>query len=226
MSSRLLSLFILAFMATSLFAQDKKEYETPHYAKRMAYFAENPIGGEGKIVFLGNSLTEGGKWSEYFPEADAVNRGIVGDNTEGMLNRIDEIVASKPRILFILTGINDISQDFTDEQIISNYRQILDRVKTDSPNTKIYVESILPINNDFARYKKLTGKEQQVISYNKALKRLCKQEKVKFLDIHSSFGDENGKLKKEITTDGLHLNEAGYTIWAKILKKYVTVGNK
>jgi lysophospholipase L1-like esterase len=203
-----------------IFAQEAKEYETPHYKERVAYFAENPI-GENKIVFLGNSLTEGGKWDEYFPAYAVVNRGISGDNTEGMLNRIDEIIAARPLAIFILTGINDISQNLTNKQILANYRMILERIKTESPNTVIFVESLTPINNDFQRYKKLIGKEKQVLAFNKSLKKLCKQGKVGFLDIHFLFKGKDGKLREELTRDGLHFNEAGYKIWSKYLNEQV-----
>lgn len=218
--SKYLFSIILCILSLSVMAQEKKEYNTEKYRQRNAYFAQHSI-GDNKVVFLGNSLTEGGKWDKYFPKQAPVNRGISGDNTEGMLNRIGEIIDAKPRILFILTGINDISQNLTNQQIIVNYTHILDSVQTESPKTVIYVQSILPINNDFGRYKRLIGKEEQVSAFNKALKKLCDEKKIKFINLYPHFEDKSGKLKKEITNDGLHLNDAGYTIWVKELKKYL-----
>lgn len=201
-------------------AQERKEYDTDHYRERIAYFEQNPI-GENKIVFLGNSLTEGGQWEKYFPEAAPVNRGISGDNTEGMLNRIDEIAESHPRFLFILAGINDISQNLPNKQIIKQYRSIIKQVKEESPNTVIYIQSLLPINNNFARYKRLIGKEKQIGKLNKELKKLASKERVSFLNINPLYMDAQGKLDPKYTNDGLHLTETSYNIWVNELQKYI-----
>jgi len=218
--NKIFSLFLLFLLPVMGFAQNQKEYDTPKYWERMKYFEENPIEA-GSIVFVGNSLTEGGRWNEYFPYLSIFNRGIVGDNAEGILNRLDEIIAAKPQLVFILVGVNDISQNFSNEQILANYKSILRRLKQESPQTVIYVQSTLPINNDFGRYKRLTGKEQQVRSYNRQLEELCEKENVDFLNIYPLFEDNEGKLKKEITNDGLHLNEAGYEIWVNALKEKI-----
>lgn len=215
-------ILILFFILTALHtqAQERKEYDTDHYRERMAYFEQNPI-GENKIVFLGNSLTEGGQWDKYFPQAAPVNRGIKGDNTEGMLNRIDMIAETHPAKLFILTGINDISQNVPTKQIVKNYRSIIKRVKKESPKTVIYIQSLLPINNDFGRYKRLIGKEEQVIELNKELKKLASKEKTIFLNINPLYQDEQGKLDAKYTNDGLHLSETAYSIWVNELQQYI-----
>lgn len=218
--SRKAILMLCSLIVLHAQAQDRKEYDTDHYRKRMVYFEENPI-GSNKIVFLGNSLTEGGKWNEYFPEVETANRGISGDNTEGMLNRIGSIIKSQPKKLFILTGINDISQNRSNNEILDNYRQILQLVKSESPNTIIYVESLLPINNEFGRYKRLIGKEKQVLSYNKELKKLAKKEKVNFINVFPIYKDKQGKLDAQYTKDGLHLIPEAYNKWANEIRKYV-----
>lgn len=201
-------------------AQERKEYDTDHYRERIAYFGQNPI-GENKIVFLGNSLTEGGQWDKYFPEAAPVNRGISGDNTEGMLNRIDEIAGSYPAQLFILAGINDISQNIPNKQIIKHYRYIIQRVKDQSPETAVYIQSLLPINNDFGRYKRLIGKEKQIVKLNKELKKLASKEKIIFVNINPLYMGKQGKLDAQHTNDGLHLTENAYSIWIGELQKYI-----
>ena len=201
-------------------AQERKEYDTDHYRERIAYFEQNPI-GENKVVFLGNSLTEGGSWNKYFPEVIPVNRGISGDNTEGMLNRIDEIAISHPSKLFILAGINDISQNVPSKQIIKRYRYIIKQVKEESPKTVIYIQSLLPINNDFGRYKRLIGKEKQIIKLNKELKKLASKEKIALVNINPLYMDKDGKLDAQYTNDGLHLTETAYSIWVSELQKYI-----
>lgn len=213
---------ILSLFALMITAQEKKEYETENYRNRTTYFRENPIQEYIDVVFLGNSLTQGGKWAEYFPQLSVANRGISGDNTEGILNRLDEIILSHPKKLFILVGINDISQNRTNKEILKNYKIILQRIKDYSPNTQIFVQSLLPINNDFKRYSRLIGKEKQIILLNKRLKKLATKENVTYININSFFMDKNMMLSKEYTTDGLHLNELGYKIWSAELNPFIT----
>lgn len=212
---------VLSFCMLSATAQERKEYDTDKYRSRRAYFKENPIKQNIDIIFLGNSLTEGGKWSEYFPQVDIANRGIVGDNTEGILNRIDEIIEAQPSNLFILTGVNDISQNLSNKVIIKNYKEIIKQVKAGSPNTHIYIQSLLPINNDFGRYKRLIGKEKQVIDLNKGLAKMAKKEKLPFINLYPLFLDNSQKLEASYTNDGLHLNADGYKIWVNELNQYI-----
>jgi len=186
----------------------------------MTYFTENPLKAN-QVVFLGNSLTQGGKWEQYFPAQDIANRGIIGDNTHGMLARLEEILLAKPTKLFILTGVNDISQDYKTKHIRNNIKTIIREFKEKSPETTIYLQSLLPINNDFNRYKKLIGKEKQILCLNKQLKRLSKTQKVQFINLYPLFLDKNGKLNESYTSDGLHLKEAAYDIWVQAIATYV-----
>ena len=120
--SRLLCVSLLMLLSVFLSMQEKKEYQTPHYVKRLEFFRQNPAKQEGAVLLMGDSMIEGGRWDEYFPDLDVVNRGIVGDNTEGMSNRFDEIIHAKLSILFLSGGVNDISQNVKTKEIISNFR--------------------------------------------------------------------------------------------------------
>lgn len=204
-------------------AQDTiKEYDTEHYRKRIEFFRLNPITEKGSIILIGDSMIEGGKWEEYFSNPNVVNRGIVGDNTEGMSNRFDEIVHAKPSILFLSGGVNDISQNVKTKDIIANFRYLIRRIKNQSPTTRVYLQSAFPINNSFARYKRLIGKEGKIVELNKALKKLADQEKIVFINNYPIYLDANGTtLKAEYTNDGLHLKADAYKLWANNLRKYL-----
>lgn len=217
-----ITLAVMFFMSSMiLFSQEKKEYDTDHYRKRIEIFRQNPI-GEGKIIFIGDSMIEGGKWDEYFSNSNIINRGIVGDNTEGISNRFDEIVLAKPTKLFLSGGINDISQNVDTKTIVSHLRYLIQRMKDQSPQTEIYLQGVFPINNSFARYKRLVGKENKVVELQKALKKLAQQEKITFIDNYALFLDDDNKtLKAEYTTDGLHLKQDAYLIWADKIQKYI-----
>ncbi len=198
----------------------KEDYRTETYKNRTAHFAENPL-KTGQIVFFGNSITQAGEWQQYFPHSNVANRGISGDNTEGMLARIDEIIASQPDKFFIMAGINDISLSRSNKTIIENYAAIIDKIKTNSPQTKIYIQSVLPINNDFAQYKRLSGKEDQVTQLNALLRLLAQSKDVNYIHLFPFFTDAEGKLKKEFTGDGLHLSPEAYRVWANVIHRFV-----
>ncbi len=219
MKMRLLFIFCLVY-TSMLFPQENKLYDTETYRNRTAQFKEEPL-KKNQIVFLGNSLTQGGKWDQYFPDKNTANRGISGDNTDGILARLSEITASGAAKLFILCGVNDISQDYDNDYIYNNYKKIVHRVKTESPDTKIYFQSLLPVNNSFGRYKKLTGKEKQIEQLNKKIKKLCKDEDIQFINLYPSFLISKRLLDPRYTTDGLHLIEPGYDVWVSIIRKFV-----
>lgn len=195
-----------------------EDYRTETYKKRTAYFSQNPL-REEQIVFFGNSITQAGNWESYFPEQRPANRGISGDNTEGMLARIDEVVKAKPAKFFIMAGINDISLSRSNTTIVRNYREIIRAVKKGSPQTRIYIQSLLPINNDFAQYKRLAGKERQVSDLNIRLRALAQSESTRFVHLFPYFTDSAGKLKKKFTDDGLHLTPEAYSLWVEIIRR-------
>ncbi|MDR1882613.1 MAG: GDSL-type esterase/lipase family protein [Prevotella sp.] len=191
--------------------------ENPAYLERMACFEKDPL-QEGQIVFLGNSLTQGGKWDEYFPVQKPVNRGISGDNTLGMLGRLHRIIEAKPRKLFILAGINDISLGRSNDRIMTGIKSMLYQVKAGSPGTEIYVQSLLPVNNDAGMYKRLKGKEKQIEKLNRKIRKFCKSENITFIDLYPSFTTSKRKLDAKYTDDGLHLNDAGYAVWVEKIR--------
>lgn len=169
------------------------------------------------IVFLGNSITERGLWSEIFNDVHCKNRGIGGQQTHQILERLHQVTNGKPKKVFLLIGINDLNGDpARTANAVANIKTIIERIRTESPKTKLYVQSILPVG------KNREEKNREVNKANPEIKKICEEMGVTYIDIHSAFADEEGYLKKEYTfNDGLHLNGAGYMAWAKILRPYV-----
>ncbi len=186
---------------------------------------ENYPNASGDIIFLGNSITARAHWNELLQLPNARNRGISGDTTFGILERLDEITEGQPSKIFILIGINDISRDYPDALILKNYETIIKRIKKDSPNTKIYIETILPVNSTFNAYKRHYNKDEHILNVNKGLRELAKKHQSTLIDIYPEFLDSQNKLNASYTDEGLHLNEKGYAHWAKILQPYVTNKN-
>ena len=169
------------------------------------------------IIFLGNSITAGVDWNELLQNSHVRNRGISSDITFGLLDRLDEITQGKPAKIFILIGINDISRNIPDSVILRNYQRMIDRIQTESPATKIYVQTILPVNNDFP-VKAQFNKDEHIDYVNRELKKMAEKEKVRLIDLYKEFLGADNKLDKKYTYDGLHLNAEGYKHWAEILK--------
>ena len=218
-----ISACILLFFSLAVSAQEIQEniLENRNYIDRTAEFTRKPL-EKGEIVFLGNSLTQFGKWDLYFPDVKIGNRGIAGDNTLGMLGRLHEIIKAKPKKLFIMAGINDIAMGRSESKIMANIQSIIYQVEGGSPQTKIYIQSILPVHNDVGRYIRLKGKEKQIENLNKELKKFCKEAGILFIDVYPSLLEKKRKLDMKYTEDGLHLNDNGYAVWIDHLRKYVT----
>ena len=177
---------------------------------------------ENDIVFLGNSITDGGEFSELLGMNNIKNRGITSDVISGVEQRLDQVLRGKPKKIFLLIGINDISHKLSAEQIASNYERLVDRIISGSPQTKLYLQSIMPINNDFKRYKNLFGTEKVIVETNALIKKIATEKGVAFIDLTNTLADETtGKLKVEFTNDGLHLTGNGYKAWVEKIRPYV-----
>lgn len=186
----------------------------PKYEQRISLFEK--IEKDGQIVFLGDSITERGLWSEFFPESSIANRGIESDTTEGVLKRIDDISKSKPEKLFIMIGVNDLIFDVPLEETIDNYSDIIESIKSQSPETEIFTQSVLPveegsygINND------------AIDILNEEILILSNSNEVEYIDLNSIFKNNSNHLKDEYSEDGLHLNGNAYEVWISKIEKLV-----
>ena len=171
------------------------------------------------IVFLGNSITDRADWNELLGMSNVHNRGISGDITFGVLQRLSEVTDGKPAKVFILIGINDISRNIPDSFIADNYRKIIERIKKESPRTKIYFQTLLPVNNEFTQFKNHYNKDKHILWLNERIKALGKQQNITVIDLYPHFLNSEKKLDKKYTLDGLHLNAEGYKVWVALLKK-------
>lgn len=185
-----------------------------HYAERIAHFKLQPL-RKGDIVFIGDSITEQGlNWSIRFNDLRVRNRGISGDMTYGVLARLNELKAAPPKAIFLKIGVNDIFNYHYIKQVkdlasvSENIEKIVTQLNKSLPNTQIYVQSILPDHRNF-----ITQMAQTVNHQIKAIEHA----NFTYIDLHTAFLSPQGTLKKSLTTDGTHLNKAGYDLWAKQL---------
>lgn len=214
-------LFLLMAVATlSCMAQKKLVNPDVYYARRVTLFDLLPV-YSSDIIMLGNSLTDGAEWNELFDNCHVKNRGIVGDIIPGFFERLEPILKGQPRKIFIMGGVNDISHGVSADSIVSAMTQVVTTIQARCPKTEIYVQSMLPFNNDVRLWKLLKGREQVVVDGNKGLESMCQRLGVTFINLYPLFVGENGKMKPEYTNDGLHLMGGAYLIWRDALLPYI-----
>jgi lysophospholipase L1-like esterase len=198
---------------------DTIRYAKDYYAKRIALFKSEPV-KKGGIILLGNSITEFGDWKKLLNDSSVINRGIAGENTFGVLDRLDDVIARKPNKLFIKIGINDIAQNIPVDVIVKNVMTMVERVKSQSPGTQVFVHSILPTNDNAKNeYPEAFNKNDVTRRVNGQVKQRATTMGFIYIDLSKELSDKDGKLDaKYAETDGLHLNPAGYDVWVRLLK--------
>ncbi len=201
-------------------AQEKYE-DNEFYYQRSSHFEMLPVGSDD-IVFLGDSQTNGCEWHEMLGNPNVKNRGISSDVIQGFADRVQPIIDGRPAKLFILGGVNDISHDLTPDSIATAMRNLIVKVRRGTPATKVYLQSLLPIDNSFRRYKAMTGKESVIVETNKLLKKVAEETGATWIDLYSRMVDPaTGNMRKGLTNDGLHLLGAGYAVWRDAVLPYV-----
>lgn len=200
--------------------QSASAQHTVFYGQRASLFEQLPVDSTN-IVFFGNSLTNGCEWHELLRNPKVINRGISGDIVQGLEDRLEPLVKGKPAKIFVLIGVNDVSHNLTADSIAQSIDSLLAHIQKATPATKIYLQSCLPINQSFGRYKLLDGKEQVVRDINTNLEAIACRRGITWINLYPSFADDEGNLRKELTNDGLHLLGPAYLIWRDIVLPYV-----
>jgi len=219
MSTRLTPEETDAIMKYDKYAEDLAAWNQAlraYYYHKKEHFESLP-NTENEIIFLGNSITDNSEWWELFSDTHVKNRGIGGDDTDGILERLDEVTESSPSKIFIMIGTNDLSNGKSVEYIVENYRKIIACIKHSTPDTKIYIQSILP-TDDAVHY---TRRNADIIRINELLKQIASENRLVYIDLFTLFRLENDKLNPAYSIDGLHLNGKGYLVWKDAIIKYV-----
>ncbi|HPE56300.1 MAG TPA: GDSL-type esterase/lipase family protein [Bacteroidales bacterium] len=221
--SILINFILIAWIATSYLKKSTKQVLSSNSREELSKDIFNYCPNDtNEIIFLGNSITAGFKVDELFPAENVKNRGIWGDQTRDMLNRIGEIIESKPKKLFILAGINDIIRDVPLKNTVHNIELIILEIQKTSPETKIYIQSILPLTRHASNY--FFDNEEtafrKIVEANKEINRLCNLRNVEFISIDGPFL-KNNELNEIYSWDGIHLNGKGYMLWYKQIERFV-----
>lgn len=205
-------------------AMENKLQDWPDLAR---YRAENatlaaPAPGENRVVFMGDSITE--FWSyraKFFPGKPYINRGISGQTTPQILVRFrPDVIALQPKVVVILAGINDIAGNTgpsTPEMIEDNLSSMAELARLH--HIHVVLASILPAAA--FPWKPGIDPREEVRTVNHWIQDYCSSQGFTYLDYYSSMADPDSGMKKSLTLDGVHPNEAGYQIMAPLAEKAI-----
>lgn len=181
-----------------------------HKEPRLTQFdlAEGPF----DVVFVGDSITEQGLWSELFAGRRVANRGISGDRTTGVLDRLDAITALAPATAVLMLGINDIKAGRSSEEVFETYKEIVARLR--DAGMPVVIQSTIQCNA--AHHTCTPGDVLAVNELNSLLRSYADDSGITFADL-GALSDPDG-LPDEFTYDGVHLTGKGYQSWVEALK--------
>ena len=191
-----------------------------HVVKKIDYKKEN-------IVFLGDSITEMYDLNKYYKDMPVINSGISGYRTMNIYENLKDMVSIyNPTKVFLLIGTNDFLDDKSNEEIIDKIEKIVEWIDDNRPNAHIYLESIYPVNNtDDEKIDKdmvYDRDNNRIKSINNKLKYFCEEEKLcTYIDMYNELVDDEGNLRLEYTTEGLHISDKGYEVVTEKLMKYI-----
>lgn len=200
--------WLVARRLFSLYTEAKGR-RSQRFLRRISHFAVKPVTHDD-IIFLGDSITEGGEWKALFPSHSIRNFGIGSDTTQGVLERIDFIIAGKPKAIFLLIGTNDIGMEIPRSETVHNYYSIIKQIREGSPETQLYIQSILP---------RQASQQFAVEILNQQLQQLAAEHEVTYVDLYSKFIGDQGGIDADYANDELHLLGAGYRCWQQIVAK-------
>ncbi|TLD70810.1 G-D-S-L family lipolytic protein [Phragmitibacter flavus] len=198
-------------------------FDSPAYQARANTYAVLPP-QEATIIFAGDSITDFCPWNELL-RRPALNRGIAGDTIEGLRHRLDKILQHHPKQLFLMIGINDLRIGRPSSEVMADYRNLVVQIQTTSPQTQLFLQSVLPINSDV--WRSTTGMNlspavtQSIKEFNTEMATIADGQKIIYIDLYSTMVSNGNQLDPRYTSDGIHLNGSGYLKWHEVLQRYL-----
>lgn len=174
-------------------------------------------------ILAGDSLSlrfPSGKLSGY----RVLNQGISGETTAGLLRRLNVFDQTQPNVIFVMIGINDLLRGRLDSEILEDQRQVIRNLKTAHPDAKIVMQSVLPHAVEQVtwegRDRLLALPNHRIKALNERIEAIAQAESVDFFNLYPLFADSQGDLRRELSSDGLHLSVQGYEVWGIALQVY------
>lgn len=188
-----------------------------YYVEKMQEFEAEPR-HRGCTIMLGDSITDFADWDALFPGCNVVNRGIAGDFVEGIILRLDEVASNEPSQVFFLGGCNNFVKGRTNtpEDVMASLDNFFRAFREKMPETPLHVQSLMPMNPVAIDWTDHYNADVKAV--NGWLAANGGKYDYDYLDIASPLTDADGNLRRDLTEDGCHPNEAAYAIWAETIK--------
>lgn len=191
-----------------------------HYYDRVAKFEEENA-PRHNVVLLGSSHVEGFDAALLAPRWRVINRGIASDRIgigeRGVLRRLDcSLFNCDPSVIVLENGVNDLGELWRHgtpsmEEIEKCYREVVQKIRTRLPQVPLIIADLFPTRERYADLVPL------IAEFNTRLKQIARDFDCVLVEAYPSLADSKGLLREEYSRDGLHLTEAGYRVWAKLL---------
>ena len=212
---------LIIFVVTISFLENNKTS-----AKEKAKTKTDAINKYENIVFLGDSITEFYPIDEIYGDLPIIKSGIAGYRTDDLLSKLEDMVYRyNPTSVYLLIGTNDLLWDKEEDtkKAISNIKKIVENIKSNRKKTKIYIESIYPVNVDLDTTRNMVGyrENETIIEVNKEIEKYCRENNYIYINMYDELIDEDGNLNKKYTNDGLHPNSLGYAKITRVLLPYI-----
>jgi lysophospholipase L1-like esterase len=202
---------LMLLISATLMLEAWQIQDDPYYKHKKSQFEMLKNSDKYETMMLGDSITDEGQWDELLENNKVQNRGISGDTTSGVLERLDSVNKSIKQV-FIMIGVNDIMRGKEVDEIYNNYMKIIKTFK--DKNIKVYIQSTL-----FIGEKRMENFNPKIEELNKRLEKFANENQITFINLNPIFAPQK-VLKKEFTSDDLHLNGNAYKLWANEIKKY------
>jgi len=193
--------------------QNKPKYsfkDNASYVEKMSLFSI--YGKKGKIVMLGNSITERVDWAELLKRDDIINRGVGSDITEGYLSRMEYIYSVNPKVCYIMGGVNDIAKNVPLQETVQNIIKIIEGLK--QHHIIPVLQSVLYVADIYPNHQVMN---QKIEGMNVELVKAAKEGKVQFMNLNDLLSSDKQLIKEYVLKDGIHLNGPGYVKWRSVL---------
>jgi lysophospholipase L1-like esterase len=214
----------IAKLKASLERAERTLKDWPNLSRYRAENAKTPKTAEGRVVYMGDSITDswGRRYGKFFPGKPYVNRGISGQTTPQMLLRFRaDVLDLHPRVVVILAGTNDIAGNtgpMTLEEIENNVISMVELARANQ--IAVVLSSVLPVC-DYIRPQTERRPPEKIRELNTWLREYCSKSGLVYLDYYSAMVDDQQFLKRELTYDGLHPNDAGYAVMEPLAEQAV-----
>lgn len=162
------------------------------------------------LLFLGDSLIDYGNWPQRLPNYQVISSGMPGERTEELLWRLPRSLPEQPPdMIIVMSGTNNIL--FGDRSFTASLKNIVDFLSNTLPTSQRLITSLLPYD--------IPGSQKSIYAANNTLREIAEQSNSHYFDLYTPFTEARGKM---FEYDGVHLSEAGYSVWASQLERYLS----